>query len=134
MNPVAVIHMIVATLVMISVLPLIAGRVKMNHWYGVRIPEAFVSDKRWFEINRYGGRLLLLWGAVFEATAIAGVLVKRRDWVTYDWTAMVIVLVGLAIVFALIFRYARNTKAPNQSTDPTLSSGTPAAGQPARHP
>jgi hypothetical protein len=23
---------------------------------------------------------------------------------------------------------------PNQSTDPTLSSGTPAAGQPARHP
>jgi hypothetical protein len=41
----------------------------------------------------------------------------------------------LLIVFFHIPRWrARNKALPNQSTDPTHSSGTPAAGQPARHP
>jgi hypothetical protein len=33
-----------------------------------------------------------------------------------------------------VWRYQGPIVQPNQSTDPTLSSGTPAAGQPARHP
>jgi hypothetical protein len=33
-----------------------------------------------------------------------------------------------------VWRYQGPIVQPNQSTDPTLSSGTPAAGHPARHP
>jgi uncharacterized membrane protein len=133
MNPVAIVHLIVATIIMVSALPLVAGRVKMNPWYGVRIPEAFVSDQRWFEINRYGGRLLLFWGAALEATAIFGAFIKHENWVAYDWTALGVVLVGLVIVIVLIYSYARKTKAPNQSPDPVLSSGTSRAGHEPRH-
>jgi len=43
MNPVAAVHLAVAALVVVSAVPLVGGWVRMNCWYGVRIPEAFVS-------------------------------------------------------------------------------------------
>jgi membrane-bound metal-dependent hydrolase YbcI (DUF457 family) len=41
---------------------------------------------------------------------------------------------GAALILSLISLILERREMPNQSTDPTLSSGTPAAGQPARHP
>ena len=54
--------------------------------------------------------------------------VQKISWVT----GMVIIVVTLTCVVVTGFQAHKTT--PNQSTDPTLSSGTPAAGQPARHP
>ena len=41
-------------------IPLILSRVSMNHFYGVRFPQAFRSDTHWFRINKFGGGVLLL--------------------------------------------------------------------------
>jgi len=79
----------------------------MNRWYGVRIPAAFESDERWYEKNSYGGRLILLWSVAMAATATVGAFLQRRDWVTYDFVALVVILGGLALVIALIYRHAR---------------------------
>jgi hypothetical protein len=107
MNPVVVVHLIATLIGIVASVPLIGRRVKMNRWYGIRIPAAFVSDERWFEINEYGGRLLLMWSVAIGATAIVGAFLKRKDWVAYDWAALVVVLGGLALVMALIHRHAR---------------------------
>jgi hypothetical protein len=48
-------------IVVISV-PLVARMVPRNPIYGVRTRKAFVSDRNWYEINAYGGRLLLGFG------------------------------------------------------------------------
>lgn len=40
MNPVVVVHLLVAVIVLVAAVPLIRRQVKMNHWYGVRIPAA----------------------------------------------------------------------------------------------
>lgn len=45
-------------------LPLVLRRVPMNRAYGIRIPEAFTSDARWYDINAYGGRLFLVYGVL----------------------------------------------------------------------
>ena len=107
MNPVVIVHLIAALIGIAASIPLIGRRVRMNHWYGVRITAAFESDERWYEINNYGGRLLLLWSVAIAATAVVGAFLQRRDWVTYDWAALVVVLGGLALVMALIYRHAR---------------------------
>jgi len=106
-NPVVIIHLLAAALAIVIAVPLIRGRVGRNHWYGVRIPAAFVSDEAWFELNRYGGRLLLIWGFVIAATAAVGAGLGKKDWITYNWAALVISLGGLAVVVALIFRHGR---------------------------
>src|SRR5260370_18107000 len=48
-------------------LPLALRRVPMNRAYGIRIPEAFTSVARWYDINAYGGRLFLGYGVLLAA-------------------------------------------------------------------
>jgi hypothetical protein len=37
-------------------LPLVLRKAPMNEFYGIRIPAAFESKQRWYDINAYGGR------------------------------------------------------------------------------
>jgi len=110
MNPVAIIHMLGAVFAITVALPLIKGKVKMNPWYGVRIPAAFESDERWLEINRYGGRLLFNWGLANAVTALVGAFLGRSAWVVYDLTALVIIMGGLALVLVQIHRHVRKNE------------------------
>jgi uncharacterized membrane protein len=48
-------------------LPLSQGKVAMNHFYGVRVRRSFESEEKWYKINRFGGRQLMIWGAIIAA-------------------------------------------------------------------
>ena len=52
-------------------LPLISGKVPMNHIYGIRVRQSFRSPEHWDAINRYGGRQLAGYGL---ANALVGVI------------------------------------------------------------
>lgn len=110
MNPLAIVYSIFALVIIGLSVPLIKNKIKMNHWYGVRIAEAFKSEARWFEINNYGGRLLLLLGIVIAITSVIGLPLEKKYWSVYSFIATGIVLADLAIVVALIFRYAAKTR------------------------
>lgn len=110
MNPAGIVHLLAAVVAITAALPLIKGKVKMNPWYGVRIPAAFESEAQWFEINRHGGRLLLIWGMAIAATALAGAFLPRSAWVAYDWAATIVITAGLGMVIAGIYRHARRMK------------------------
>jgi hypothetical protein len=74
MNPIAIIHGVVALVAIGLSLPLLKRKVGPNPWYGVRIPESFKSTARWYEINEYGGRLMLGWGLAIVATSGIGLM------------------------------------------------------------
>ncbi len=48
-------------MVVVSI-PLAARMVPRNPLYGVRTRKALASDRNWYEINAYGGKLLLGYG------------------------------------------------------------------------
>ena len=110
MNPVIIVHAISALVLIGAALPLWAGKVPMNSWYGVRIPEAFESEKLWYAINRHGGRLLFVGGLCLALTAVMGAGVPRRYWVAYNVAVTVEVLLGLVMILVLISRHARRLK------------------------
>ena len=107
MNPIVIFHFLAAVIAIAAAVPLIKGRVKMNEWYGVRIPAAFASEEAWFDINRLGGRLLFLWGVVVAATAIAGAFLSKKAWIAYNLASLAIIVGGLIFVVARIYSYAR---------------------------
>jgi len=39
-------------------IPLARRKIPMNHFYGMRFPQAFKSDRHWYEINHHGGKIL----------------------------------------------------------------------------
>lgn len=54
--------------------PLIRGEVKMNHWFGVRLRQSFMSEEKWLDINRFGGLQLRVWGAMILAGGLVAFL------------------------------------------------------------
>jgi len=110
MNPIAIIHSIVALVIIGVSLPLVMRKIKRNQWYGIRIPEASKSEERWLEINQYAGRLMVCWGIVLFITAGIGLLLPKKYWIIYAFSGLAVILVGLGVVTTLIFRYAAWTK------------------------
>ena len=51
----------------------------MNKWYGVRVPKSYSSEKNWYQINEYGGRLLLYWSVVIILIGIISLILPPLD-------------------------------------------------------
>lgn len=82
----------------------------MNRFYGIRIPQSFVSTERWYAINAYGGRLLACWSGLMIVTGGAGFLVPLRFFQAYAIVAVAIVLVSVLAPLFQIIRWARATR------------------------
>ena len=90
-------------------LPLMNRKVKMNRWYGVRIPKSFQSEENWFKINEYGGRQLVIWSVPLIAWGLLCFVIPAKD-VNRGFEAFTFVafpiFVFVAIVAVRTFRYA----------------------------
>jgi uncharacterized membrane protein len=96
--------------IIVVAVPLILRLVKMNGAYGVRIPESFRSEARWYEINRLGGVLLLVWGVAVGVTAVIGVIIDRSHWFGFCLLSAGVVIGGPVLMVIAIFVYAAKTR------------------------
>ena len=72
-------NVLMGALVFAVALPLAQGKVGMNHWYGVRVRQSFESEEKWYIINRYGGRQLMIWGAIIAAIGAVGMFIDMGE-------------------------------------------------------
>ncbi len=87
--------------------PLILRVVPMNRAYGIRIKEAFVSERNWYAVNAYGGWLFLAFGLflmVFAYLTRATAPSPRSPWAP---VYMVVPLLALVPVILLVKAFAR---------------------------
>ncbi len=79
----------------------------MNRYYGIRIAKAFKSDENWYDINAYGGKLLLFYGLflIFFGIAAQGLAPSPKS----IWMAVFIVgpLLVIFPLLSLVNGYAR---------------------------
>ncbi len=105
--PIPYVHAGIGVLTVLVSIPLVLRKVPMNHVYGIRLAKAFVSSDNWYEINAYGGKLLLGFGVFLLVVAYVG-----RDAApppTSPWAPvyMVVPLLALIPVLALVVAFAR---------------------------
>ncbi|MEP0767449.1 MAG: SdpI family protein [Fimbriimonadia bacterium] len=97
---------VLGLLICVVGLPLAAGRVKRNPWYGFRTPKTLSSDEVWYPANRYAGRALAAAGI---ATAGLSVLTLPLAWLLpvemVNWFALVILMVPLGWAVVRCFVY-----------------------------
>jgi len=91
-------------------LPLLYRKVRMNRFYGIRIAESFVSDARWYEINEYGGRLLVRWSWPITLSGIVGFFVPSQFSLSYLCVAVAILLVSALAPLIQTIRWAKATR------------------------
>jgi len=69
----------IAVLTIVLSIPLVMRKIKINRFYGVRIPKSFSSDTNWYEINAYGGRQLIIWSILPLAAGIMCLFVRIEN-------------------------------------------------------
>jgi len=91
--------------------PLSTRRVGMNHWYGFRFPQAYYSEEAWYDINAYGGKMFIRWGAF---AAVAGILffILPIDDTTLLLAAYLSLLATLFIPIGFAYAYASHFRRP----------------------
>lgn len=88
--------------------PLAKGKVAMNRTYGVRVRQSFESEEKWYKINRYGGRKLMIWGAIIAVIGVAAMFID----VGSRWELTTMFLLAPLLLFvpaAQAVLYARKT-------------------------
>jgi uncharacterized membrane protein len=96
-------------------LPLIYRKIPMNHFYGIRIPQAFASAERWYAVNAHGGRLFARWSCLMIVAGLVGFLLPLRFFSAYATIVVCVVLVSVLVPLVQTIRWARATAMTNQS-------------------
>ena len=94
-------------LVIALAVPLVAGKVPMNYWYGARFPASFRSQEAWYAINRHAGRLLIIWGVPLTVSGAVAFFVSFDESSPLVWV-FTAVWAGLFLVVVQSWRYAKS--------------------------
>jgi hypothetical protein len=60
--PIPYVHTGLGVLIVVVSIPLVLHMIPMNRFYGIRVREAFLSNRNWYRINFLGGLLILAFG------------------------------------------------------------------------
>jgi hypothetical protein len=105
--PIPYVHCGIGLLTALLSVPLILRKIPMNRFYGIRIRKAFVSPHNWYEINAYGGKLLLVFGLLLLAYGLISISFTPPP--NSAWTPVFLLIPLLLIVplLAMITAFAR---------------------------
>ncbi len=99
-------------------LPLWLGLMPMNPIYGFRIPQAFVSEERWYDIQREGGLSLMKISGPIVGIGLIGLFVLPRDETTYALAAVLMMFVALLYAVGHTWWWARKLPATGPALPP----------------
>jgi hypothetical protein len=89
--------------------PLIRRKIPMNRFYGFRVRAAFASQKRWYAINEYSGRVLARWAFLPILTGVVGLFLPEKSFVVYSSAAAFLLVCSAVIPTVLTLRWIRRT-------------------------
>lgn len=94
-----------AFLFTVLAIPLYKEKVKMNSLYGVKFPQSYKSDEKWYRINKYGAKRMIIWSVpIFTAGIIILFLPPLQE-----STALIVSMLPLLILIPMVesYLYAR---------------------------
>jgi len=64
MDLILLIYIFVGILCIAISIPLIKRKIKINNWYGVRLPQTMKNEEIWYEVNEKSGKNLFAFGII----------------------------------------------------------------------
>lgn len=104
---VGVSYVTIAVLVFALSVPLLRGKVRMNRWYGVRIPKSFESDANWYALNHHGAKQLMVYAAGVLAVGLVTPFLPLEPGQWAFWLVLLAPMILAVFPTVQIFRYAR---------------------------
>ena len=105
-------NLLTALLLICLAIPLIKGNIKPNNFYGIRTKFSFTSEKNWFLINQYGGKLFLNSGLLLATLSPCIYLINPENPILLaSFSTIPLILV---ISFSLWLLFKEQTRLSNE--------------------
>lgn len=98
MELIFLIYLVVGVLFITISIPLIMRKVKINNWYGVRLPQTMKNEKIWYEVNKQSGKHLFVFGVLISLASILFYLGEFFFSVVAFIILTVLILVGTVLL------------------------------------
>ena len=99
-------NIIIGLIMIVLSIPLKKGLIKMNVFYGVRIPKSFDSEENWYKINKYGANRLILWAFPIIVIGLIAFFIPFNENEVFLWIFSLAPLIVLIPTVEIIL-YAR---------------------------
>ncbi len=105
MQSTLIMYLIVSVVLIVLSVPLMAGWLKPNFFYGYRMPLTLSKPELWFAVNAYAGRLLVVAAVVNGLAALGLYQFAALDAKSYAIDCAAVLLICLFITVGLSWRY-----------------------------
>lgn len=89
-------------------LPLAAGKIKPNPFYGFRVNATLDDEPTWYRVNRYAGLWLLVIGVIVTLAAILIYQLPGFSVDTYAYACLAVFVISFAIGMVQSWRYMKS--------------------------
>ncbi len=98
------IYFLVGIIFILISLPLIKRKIKINHWYGLRLPKTMKDERVWYEVNERSGRHFFIFGIIISLLSVIFYLGNFFTQITTTVVFTIIILVGIIVIIVLAFK------------------------------
>lgn len=110
MNLIIIGNFFFGVLLVILNIPLMLRQVPMNRSYGIRIRAAFESDQRWYDINAYGGRQMVIWSWPLFAAGVAGCFISPAHLEIYGYASLGALALAVSTPIVLVLLWSKRPR------------------------
>jgi hypothetical protein len=87
-------------------IPLIKRKVKMNNWYGIRLPQTMENENVWYDVNEKVGRYIFFFGLLICTLSLLFYFYPVIDEVYTIFILLAVLIGGSILLIALSIKYA----------------------------
>ena len=89
-------------------IPLIRRKIKINSWYGIKLPQTMENENVWYEVNAIMGRFLFTFGLFISIISIYFYLNPTEPEYLMVYLLLAILILGTILFVILSFRTANS--------------------------
>ena len=87
-------------------IPLIRRKVKVNSWYGIRIPQTMENEKVWYAVNEKMGKYIFVWGILISILSLYFSLNPTNPKFLMTYILLSILILGTVLLVILSYKIA----------------------------
>ena len=88
-------------------IPLMNRKVKMNSWYGIRLPQTMDNETVWYEVNEKVGRYIFFFGLLICTLTILIYLYPIIDNIFSVFILLAVLVLGSILLIIISINYAK---------------------------
>lgn len=100
--------LVAGILFVVMSIPLIKRKIKINHWYGIRLPQTMTDENIWYEVNEIMGKYLLIFGIIVVILSLVLFLMPMVSELTAVIIISIFLLIGSIRIAMLAMKLSSN--------------------------